>query len=74
MKYRRTFLTFDMDFRNPSEMTDKELKKEITKCLCIMYLEGKIDMTDIISSSTYYDIDKNWLLSMREEKLHWYYV
>ena len=70
MKYRRTFLTFDMDFRNPSEMTDKELKKEITKCLCIMYLEGKIDMTDIISSSTYYDIDKNWLLSMREEKLH----
>ncbi len=70
MKYRRTFLTFDMDFRNPSEMTDKELKKEITKCLCIMYLEGKIDMTNIISSSTYYDIDKNWLLSMREEKLH----
>ena len=70
MKYRRTFLTFDMDFRNPSEMTDKELKKEISKCLCIMYLEGKIDMTNIISSSTYYDIDKNWLLSMREEKLH----
>ena len=70
MKYRRKLLTFDMDFRNPSEMTDKELKKEISKCLCIMYLEGKIDMTDIISSSTYYDIDKNWLLSMREEKLH----
>ena len=70
MKYRRTLLTFDMDFRNPSEMTDKELKKEISKCLCIMYLEGKIDMTDIISSSTYYDIDKNLLLSMREEKLH----
>ena len=59
-----------MDFRNASDMTDKELKKEISKCLCIMYLEGKIDMTNIISSSTYYDIDKNWLLSMREEKLH----
>ena len=70
MKYTKSFLTFDMDLRNPSEMTDKELKKEISKCLCIMYLEGKIDMTDIISSSTYYDIDKNWLLSMREEKLH----
>ena len=70
MKYRRTLLTFNMDFRSPSEMTDKELKKEISKCLCIMYLEGKIDMTDIISSSIHYDIDENWLLSMREEKLN----
>ena len=70
MKYTKTLITVDMDFRNPSEMTDKELKKEINKCLCIMYLEGKIDMTDIISSSTYYDIDKNLLLSMKEEKLH----
>ncbi len=70
MKYTKTLITVDMDFRNPLEMTDKELKKEISKCLCIMYLEGKIDMTNIISSSTYYDIDKNWLLSMREEKLH----
>ena len=70
MKYRKTFLTFDMDFRNPSEMTDKELKKEISKCLCIMYLEGKIDMTDIISSSTHYDIDENLILSMKEEKLN----
>ena len=74
MKYRRTLLTFDMDFRNPSEMTGKELKKEISKCLCIMYLEGKIDMTDTITSSIHYDIDENWLLSMREEKLNWYYV
>lgn len=70
MKYTKTFLTFDMDLRNPSEMTDKELKKEISKCLCIMYLEGKIDMTDTITSSIHYDIDKNWLLSMREEKLN----
>ena len=70
MKYTKSFLTFDMDLRNPSEMTDKELKKEISKCLCIMYLEGKIDMTDVISSSTYYDIDENWVLSMKEEKLN----
>ena len=70
MKYTKTLLAVEMDFRNPSDMTDKELKKEISKCLCIMYLEGKIDMTNIISSSTYYDIDKNWLLSMREEKLN----
>ena len=70
MKYTKTFLTFDMDLRNPSEMTDKELKKEISKCLCIMYLEGQIDMTDVISSPTYYDIDENWILSMKEEKLN----
>ncbi len=70
MKYTKTLLSIDMDFRNPSEMTDKELKKEISKYLCIMYLEGKIDLTEVISSSTYYDIDENWILSMKEEKLN----
>ena len=59
-----------MDFRNPLEMTDEELKKEITKSFCIMYLEGKIDITDVISSSEYINIDKNLMNSIKEKKLH----
>ncbi len=70
MKHTKTLITIDMDFRNPLEMTDEELKKEITKSFCIMYLEGKIDITDVISSSEYINIDKNLMNSIKEEKLH----
>jgi len=70
MKYTKTFLTFDMDFRNPSEMTDKELKKEICKRFCIMYLEGKIDITDVISDSAYINIDEHMMNFVRGERLH----
>ena len=70
MKYKKTLVVADMDFRNPSELTDKELKKEISKSLCIMYLEGKIDLTDVISSSTYININENLMNSIKEEKLH----
>ena len=74
MKYKKTLVVADMDFRNPSELTDKELKKEISKSLCMMYLEGKIDLTDVISSSTYININENLMNSIKEEKLHWNYV
>ena len=70
MKYKKTLVVADMDFRNPSELTDKELKKEISKSLCMMYLEGKIDLTDVISSSTYININENLMNSIKEEKLH----
>ena len=70
MKHTKTLITIDMDFRNPLEMTDEELKKEITKSFCIMYLEGKIDITDVISSSEYINIDKNLMNSIKEKKLH----
>ena len=35
-----------------------------------MYLEGKIDITDVISSSEYINIDKNLMNSIKEKKLH----
>ena len=70
MKYKKTLVVADMDFRNPSELTDEELKKEISKSLCMMYLEGKIDLTDVISSSTYININENLMNSIKEEKLH----
>ena len=70
MKNTKTLITFNMDFRNPLKMTDEELKKEICKGLCIMYLEGKIDITDVISGSAYINIDENMMNFVRGYRLH----
>ena len=70
MKNTKTLITFDMDFRNPLKMTDEELKKEICKRFCIMYLEGKIDITDVISDSAYINIDENMMNFVRGYRLH----
>ena len=70
MKNTKTLITFDMDFRNPLKMTDEELKKEICKRFCIMYLAGKIDITDVISGSAYINIDENMMNFVRGYRLH----
>ena len=70
MKYTKTLITIDIDFRNPLKMTDEELKKEICKHFCIMYLEGKIDITDVISDSAYINIDEDMMSFVKGKKLH----
>ena len=62
-------ISVSLDCRHPSEMTKNELLKEANKCLCIMHLEGKIDMNDIIFSPTHYNVDEV-LLSNFQKKLH----
>lgn len=70
MKYTKTLITIDIDFRDPLKMTDEELKKEICKCFCIMYLKGKIDITDVISDSKYINIDEDMMSFVKGFKLH----
>ena len=70
MKYKKKIIKVDMDFRNPLKMTDEELKKEICKSFCVMYLEDKIDITDVISGSAYININENMMSFIKGKKLH----